>query len=64
MTEDIVSVGEYIVSALENKSSSDVNDDIIAITADTSATKRKAVAGSVGDFIAEARKRRSQKKHE
>ena len=64
LTEDIVSVGEYIVSALENKPSSDVNDDIIAITADTSATKRKAVAGSVGDFIAEARKRRSQKKHE
>ena len=64
LTEDIVSVGEYIVSALENKPSSDANDDITAITTDTTTTKRKAVSGSVGDFIAEARKRRSQKKHE
>ena len=32
-----------------------------AITADSTTTKRKAIAGSVGDFIAEVRKRRKNK---
>ena len=59
ITEDIASVGEFIISALD-KTGSDANDDITAITADTG-KRTKATAGSIGDFIADARKRRKGK---
>ena len=59
LTEDIASVGEFIILALD-KNGSDANDDITAVTAD-SGKRSKATAGSIGDFIAEARKRRKGK---
>ena len=59
ITEDIASVGEFIIFALD-KTGSDANDDMTAITVETG-KRTKATAGSIGDFIVDARKRRKGK---